>query len=91
MITTTRVVVFAFVAALVVFCIVQDRVTAAGAREYVRLQRAAVSGTGHPVTVDEVMKPAVRRSVREGLLWSVVVMGGGLVGAVVVARRSRRE
>ena len=91
MITTARVVVFTFVAALVVFCIVQDRLTAAGAREYVRLQRAAIAGTGPAVTVDAIMKPAVRRSVQEALLWSGVVMGGGFAVAAAVARRSRRE
>ena len=79
------------VAAIVVFCGVQDRLTAAGAREYVRLQRAAMAGDGPPVTVDAIMKPAVRHSVLEGLLWSGMVMGGGCVVAAAVARRSRRE
>ncbi len=79
-------VVLTLLAALVVFCVVQDRITAAGAREYVRLQRA-----GAPVTVDDVMKPAVRRSVRQALLWSALVVGSGLTGAAIVARRSRRE
>lgn len=82
---------FTFVAAIVVFCIVQDRLTAAGAREYVRLQRAAIAGSGPPVTVDAIMKPAVRHSVREGLLWSGVVLAGGCAAAAAVARRSRRE
>jgi hypothetical protein len=91
MVTTARVVVFTFVAALVVFCIVQDRVTAAGARDYVQRQRAAIAGNGPPVTVDAIMKPAVRHSVREGLMWSSAVLGGGLAVAAVMARRSRRE
>ena len=70
--------------ALVVFAIVQDRVTAAGARRYVALQRDAIAGRGQPVTIDEIMRPAIRRSVRQGLLWSgVVVVGGvGIAGAV---------
>lgn len=82
---------FTFVAAIVVFCIVQDRLTAAGAREYVRLQRAAMAANRTPVMVDDIMKPAVRHSVLEGLLWSGVVLGSGCAVAAVVARRSRRE
>ena len=71
-------------AALVVFAVVQDRVTAAGARRYVALQRDAIAGRGQPVTVDEIMQPAIRRSVQQGLLWSgvVVVGGAGIAGAV---------
>ncbi len=91
MITTARVVVFSFVAAVVVFCVVQDRLTAEGARDYVQRQRAAIAGAGPAVTIDEVMKPAVRRSVREGLQWSGIVMSAGLVTAGAVSRRSRRE
>ncbi len=90
MAVATRVVVFSFVAALVVFCVVQDRVTAAGAREYVRLQGAALAGAGPPVTIDDVMKPAVRHSVREALRWSGLVLSAGLVGAGVIARRRGR-
>ena len=68
-----------FVLALVVFAVVQDRVTAAGARQYVTLQRAALAGRGAPVTIDEVMIPAVKRSVRQGLAWGGAVMVGGIV------------
>jgi hypothetical protein len=85
-----RAVVFAFVAAIVVFCVVQDRVTAAGARRYAALPRAALAGTGPPVTVDEVMSPSVRSSVRQGLLWSSGMAAVGLAGAAAVARRTRR-
>jgi hypothetical protein len=90
MLTTARVVVFTFVAAFGVFCIVQDRVTSAGAGEYVRRQRAAAAGAGPAVTIDDVMKPAVRRSVRQASVWSAGVAGLGLAGAAVVARRGRR-
>jgi hypothetical protein len=86
-----RVAVFAFVAAIVTFCIVQDRVTAAGARRYVALQRAAIAGTGPAATIDEVMSPAVRRSVRAGLAWAGGVGAAGLTAAAAVARRHRRE
>jgi hypothetical protein len=76
-------------AALVVFAIVQDRVTAAGARRYVALQRDAIAGRGQPVTIDEIMRPAIRRSVRQGLLWSgVVVVGGAGIAGAVGRRRS---
>ena len=74
-------------AALVVFCIVQDRVTAAGARRYVALQRAALAGQGPAVTIDEVMQPAIARSVRLGLLSSGAVGAVGAAAAVIVRRR----
>jgi hypothetical protein len=76
-------------AALAVFCVVQDRVTADGARRYVRLQREALAGRGAAVTIDEVMGPANERSARQGLLWGGVVLGAGLAIAVA-ARVSRR-
>jgi hypothetical protein len=67
-------------AALVVFCIVQDRITAGGARQYVALQREALAGRAPRVTIDEVMQPAIDRSVRQGLLAASAVMAfGGLV------------
>jgi hypothetical protein len=77
----------AVVLAAVVFSIVQDRLTAAGARQYVDLQRAAAEGRRSPVTVDEIMKPAVRRSVAQASLWSAVVMVAG--AAVAFAIRDR--
>ncbi|HEY3092962.1 MAG TPA: hypothetical protein VGJ52_07685 [Vicinamibacterales bacterium] len=77
------------IAAFVVFAVVQDRVTAAGARQYVALQRDALSGRGHAVTVDEVMRPAIERSVQQGLMWggAVLIAGAGVAG--VVSRRQR--
>lgn len=74
-------------AALVVFAVVQDRVVASGAGRYAALQRAARTGAGPAVTIDEVMRPAVARSVRDGLLWSGVVLAAGLGIAGVVGRR----
>jgi hypothetical protein len=76
-----------FAAALVVFAIVQDRVTAAGARQYVTQQGAALAGRGAPVTIDQVMRPAARRSVRLGAAWAAVVMAIGLAAAAVVRSR----
>jgi hypothetical protein len=78
----------AFGAAIVVFCVVQDRVTAAGARQYVALQRGALAAGSPPVTIDEVMRPAVGRSVRQGFLWGGLVMG---VGVVLASTRRRRR
>jgi hypothetical protein len=77
------------VAALVVFAAVQDRVTAAGARRYVALQRDAIAGHGRAVTVDEVMRPAIERSVHQGLMWGGAVLVAGASVAGVVSRRHR--
>jgi hypothetical protein len=74
-------------AAVGVFCVVQDRVTAAGARRYVALQREAMAGRGRSVTVDEVMQPAIDRSVRLGLLSSGAVAGLGVAAGLVVRSR----
>jgi hypothetical protein len=74
-------------AAVVVFAVVQDRGTAAGARRYVALQRAALAGRGPAVTVDEIMRPAIAQSVREGLLWGGAVLAGGVGIAVAVGTR----
>lgn len=74
-------------AAVVVFAVVQDRVTAAGARRYVALQRAALAGRGPAVTVDEIMRPAITESVREGLWWGGAVLVGGVGIAAAVRGR----
>src|SRR5262245_65958543 len=75
-------------AAVVVFAMVQDRVTAAGARRYVALQRAALAGRGPAVTDDEIMRPSVAQSVRDGLLWGgAVLVSGVVIAAAVGARR----
>lgn len=78
------------IAALVVFAVVQDRVTAAGARRYVAIQRDAIAGRARPVTIDEIMRPAIERSVHQGLMWGglVLVAGAGLAMSV---RRSNPE
>jgi hypothetical protein len=73
-----------FAAAAVVFCVVQDRVTAAGARQYVTMHEA-----GRPVTLEGVVAPAVRRSVRVGLAsgGGVLAVGAGLAWAAGKRRR----
>ncbi len=78
----------AVAAAMVTFAVVQDRVTAAGARRYVALQREAAAGQREPVTIDEVVKPAVRHSVHQGLVWSGAVLAAG-VALAALAGRSR--
>ena len=77
------------IAAFIVFAVVQDRVTAAGARRYVALQRDAIAGRGPAVTVDEIMRPAVERSVQQGLMWGGAVLVAGASVAGVVSRRHR--
>jgi hypothetical protein len=72
------------IAAVAVFCTVQDRVTAAGARRYVALYRA-----GTPAAIGEVMRPAVRASVERGLTWAGAVTVAGLGAAAVLQRRRR--
>ena len=79
-----RILLATVIVAVLVFAVVQDRVTAAGARRYVALQRAALAGRAPTVTVDEIMRPAVAQSVRQGLLWGgvVVVCGVGMAAAM---------
>jgi len=75
------------IAALAVFAVVQDRVTAHGARRYVALQRNALAGRGPAVTIDEIMRPAIQRSVQQGLIWGGVVLALGLGVAGAMGRR----
>ena len=84
-----RVVLAALFPALVVFAIVQDRVTAAGAHQFVTRQRAHLASGGAGVTIEQVMAPAIRRSVEQGLLWGAVAGSGGLAAALVLRRRHR--
>ena len=85
--TRTRAVVVALLLAFAVFCVVQDVVTVAGAKRYARLQREALAGRGPHVTVDEVMKPAVASSVRQGLVWGGVVAVVGIGVGFGIATR----
>ena len=86
-----RAVVFTCIAAIVVFAVVQDRVTVAGVGEYVSASRDAAAGRRRPVTIDEIMKPAVARGARQGALWGGVVLVAGLVGTVAARRRASGE
>lgn len=78
------------IVAVVVFAIVQDRITADGARRYAALQRAALAGRGQLVTVDRIMRPAIARSVQQGLMWGAVVLVVGVCLAGVISTRQRR-
>jgi hypothetical protein len=75
------------VIALAVFCVVQDRETAGGARRYVIAQSAALAAGGPPVTIDAVLRPAVQRSVQRGFLWSGLVATAGVIAAAAGRRR----
>ncbi len=79
------------VAALVIFAAVQDRVTASGARQYVTLRQSALAGRGAPITIDEVMAPAVRRSVLTGLAWSGTIVLAGVLSSMFLVRKGSRE
>ena len=83
-----RAAVFVCVAALVVFAVVQDRLTVAGVGQYLAASRDAAAGRRPQVTVDQVMQPAVTHAVRQGALWggAVLIVGFGMTFA---ARRLR--
>jgi hypothetical protein len=83
----SRLALLTLLAAVAVFCVVQDRGTAAGARRYVALQRDAIAGRGAPVTIDGVMRPAIADSVRRGLGWGAAVMMAGVAVTAVAGRR----
>ncbi len=72
--------------ALATFAVVQDRVTAAGARLYAATARAAIARGTEGVRLEEVMAPAIRRSLR----WGVASGGTVLVVGLTVARLFRR-
>ena len=71
------------VAAVLTFAVVQDRVTAGGARRYVSQAREALAAGQRPAaTVDEIMEPAIAAGVRRGALWGGLVLAIGLALAV---------
>ena len=73
-------------AAIFTFCLVQDAETSAGVGRYLTAQRAAMAGQGPRVTVDEIMGPANRLAVREGMAWSGRVAMAGLIGLLIYRR-----
>jgi hypothetical protein len=88
-------------AALVVFCAVQERVMSAGVEQYVTLQRSALAtpdgtrssgnaagGRATPIDLEKVMAPWIASSVRQGLAWGAVTL---LLGGSLAGWRSRRE
>jgi hypothetical protein len=86
-----RAAVFVAVVALVVFAIVQDRLTVAGVGQYIAASRDAAAGRGPHVTIDEVMQPAVTHAVRQGALWGGAVLVAGLGGTFAARRLRARE
>jgi hypothetical protein len=86
----SRVVGGTVVAGIAVFCVVQDRVTAAGVRRYVSVQRDAIVRGTPAIAIDSVMQPAVRQSVVDGGLAGGFVILCGLSGAAMVTLRNRR-
>jgi hypothetical protein len=54
------------------------------------VQRDALAGRGQLVTIDQIMKPAIARSVQRGLMWGGVVLVAGVSLAGVVSTRRRR-
>ena len=86
-----RAAVFVCVAALVVFAVVQDRLTVAGVGQYIAASRDVVPGGRARVTIDEVMEPAVTHAVRQGALWGGAVLVAGLGGTFAVRRLRGRE
>ena len=82
-----RVLLLTLVIAVGVFAVVQDRITASGARSYVAQQRDRAAAGEPPVAVAEVMEPAIARSTRIASLAAAgVLLAGGL--AVFTLRRS---
>jgi hypothetical protein len=73
-------------AAVLTFCLVQDAETSAGVGRYITAQRAALAGSGPRVTVDEIMGPANRLALREGMAWSGRVAMAGLIGLLIYRR-----
>jgi hypothetical protein len=78
--------VLAALAAVVVFCAVQERVVRAGVHEYVERQRAAAQGLASPADVGQVMAPWIRRSVRQALAGAAP-----LLAVAVLLARGRRD
>ena len=68
---------------------VAEYVSAYRAADLTRL-RQATARSAPRVTIDEVMKPAVRRSVQQGAMWGGAVLVVGLGGTLVARKRSRR-
>ena len=84
-----RLVVLTFLAAFVAFCVVQDRVTAAGASRYALQALAAIDHRQPVAPIESVMRPAIRRSAALGLASAGVVLAAGLGTAAAVARSRR--
>ena len=78
------------IAAVAVFAVIQDRITVSGVGRYIATYQESVAAKRPPSTIDDVMRPAVARSVRQGALWSGATLIAGVAGTVAVRRRTRR-
>ena len=85
-----RSIVLTCIAALAVFAVIQDRITGSGVGQYVAKYHEAVAAKRTPLTIDDVMRPAVAHGVRQGTLWSGATLIAGVAGTVIVRRRARR-
>ena len=85
-----RPIVLTCLAAVAVFAVVQDRITGAGVGQYLAMYREAVAGGRTPVSIDDVMQPAVERGVRQGAFWGGAVLIAGVAGTLTVRRRAHR-
>jgi hypothetical protein len=87
-VSTRRAILFAtLVLAAATFAIVQDRVTAAGARRYAAMSRQAIADGTRGATIESVMTPATHDSVRWGAASAGLVL---IVGSSVAAMAGRR-
>lgn len=86
--TRRGIVIVTCVLAVAAFAIVQDRVTAAGARRYAATQREAIAVGRAGITIESVMAPAIRRSVWWASGGAAVVLLAGLGAAALVRPRT---
>ena len=86
-----RYLLLAVIAAVATFAVVQDRITAAGARRYATQSReAAAAGQAPPATVDEIMEPAIADGVRRGAMWGGLVLALGIAATFSGRRGTSR-
>ena len=74
------------VLAVGVFAVVQDRITAAGARSYVAEQRARIAAGQPSIAVADVMEPAIARSAGIASLSAAGVLAAGIAVSFLLRR-----
>lgn len=73
--------------AIVVWNVVLDHVIVVAAREYLYAAALADVGRGPHVTMDDFMRPAVRRGVSAGSVSALAIVAIGFAGVGVASRR----